>query len=995
MNNQDQSFLDDIQKADPAYKFGKEYLAGLGIDIETSQPMMARTPNYDPAVMERLGIPIQGQVSQSEQYSEPAGPPSPFNKFGQPGEGLGLYRRLANTAARFGGRVAQGMAFQMGMTAPNLQQGAYEIGEGATRGALTQAVPGIAEIPQKVVRWGEDMTGLASMGMVEIMRTMADMAAKKGDAVGAQEFYDQARELENSTPDKLHTASETMEKALGKVVNTPQSEGEQAWRDAFSLIGSMLLTKNVGPTVGKDAPRAAKLIENAVRGGITDFVVTDPRRSSSVEGVLEMLSPAMADKARNYVSTGGKAEEEDLNLHLARRFGEVGFGALTGTILDSVMGGFKGMRLSRIADDWRGTKAKLESGPLTPELEAEVTKILDDLEFLTNPEVASRVNAGAAAEAQAAGLPPVGAGDTGLKVEGADAGPLPDAALERLRQLPGAHKWLTGRPEHDVRMVIQTLDSALGEVNDLTAVGTRASRQASREEAEKVGSRFRAVGEEEAEREAMVQSMGEVPVAQADEGMADIARLQEAEETDLAVARDLRGFESQTAMDDQFPRLEMEEDIELEGIELQEFDEVEFSVNPDDWRELDEYLSGQSMENALDARPVTQATREGRVAHMTTTPQDTALNYVVAQLDKGWQGYDPKGAARLMSQLHGITKQEAFKLIRQAENAAQDPTTKVYAKVANATNQAPEKTVVDVAMAMNPFPESVVVDEVGKPKALFHGGPRAFDKMSDKYLGSGAGTNRYGKGHHFSDTELAGEYASKGEGGNIRKAYLDIRNPVDMDAPPSDQMMEVLEAEGRAFDVDPDDTMKDVYDRWIVDLTDEQGMELGAAKDYISAKFEEAGFDGLTYKFGDLGRGNDHEVWVAFHARQVRNAFGGLQGAAEEIATEQAKIASRTPSQAAQALPDEIESGQVGIEDAVAQIVAAGKRGKLSREKAAKLLQKALKLHDSPIVQAIANHPAVIEVAGAGALKLAMLWGMDHIKFDGGDDDVSRIGKVL
>ncbi len=872
MNNQDQSFLDDVRRNDPAYRVTREFLAAQGINFDTLQPMMPRAANFDPKDMEKLGVPLPLPPGH-DQYSEPAGPPSIFNEHGQPVGSGGLYRRAANTVARGVGHVARRLAGPFAFGNEQVLQQAYETGEGLTRSILTQAVPAALEQPQRLMSFKEDIDRKMNLDLAQVVRQMGQEAGKRGDAEGAAVFEKSAAELEATLEDPR--GSEVAERIVNSIVNQPATEGEQAMRDMLAVAGAFFATKRVSPVAGQQMTRAMQYVEAAARGYAADKVTSDPRRDSAVEGILEMFAPSVAQGVRNYISTGDTKELQELNKRLGRRELEGVFGLVVGGGFDLVLGMAKHMRLSRLADDWVSSRAAAPEP--TPDKAAETATFLSHLEEVVH--------------------------DPGLRAE-----------LEQLKTAPFEQQ-------------IQRIDEMMEGVNDVSQLGAHLNEQtdfASKMsggagEAEEVGGGL-------------------------DEGMGDIASLQDQARSQGTAKRVMK---------------EREDFIES----LQRGTAMERDVTFEQGAGLDE---GMAEIGAMQEEMIRLTDDElFQIEELTANPRGDGDRPLAASITKGNEELQAK-----------------------VEQVAQQPMHEQYPEVARALNLPVEQSAVEIALSMNPFPASKVMDEAGQNMALFHGGTKAFDQMSDEFLGTGAGTNRYGKGHHFSDAELAGEYASKGEGGNIRKAYLDIQNPIDMDAPVSDEMMQVLEAEGRAMDVDPDDAMKDVYDRWVQDLTDEQGMEIGAAKDYITKKFEEAGFDGLTYKFGDMGEGKDHNVWVAFHDTQVANAFGGLEGAVQQLARVMEQPAAKSAPKAGrkprgqgagmrQAIlsVERLEKGESSVESA---LKAGKQKGHQNEQKAAEMLMNVLRMKNSPILQSVANHPEIQRILGPSAMAVVMTWALSN-----------------
>lgn len=80
------------------------------------------------------------------------------------------------------------------------------------------------------------------------------------------------------------------------------------------------------------------------------------------------------------------------------------------------------------------------------------------------------------------------------------------------------------------------------------------------------------------------------------------------------------------------------------------------------------------------------------------------------------------------------------------------------------------------------FGDSKVVDEEGKPRVVYHGTVKSFNKFSENKLGSKSDHPVSKLGFYFDETSRgAAEYA-KGTKGNIMPVYLSINNPYEISA---------------------------------------------------------------------------------------------------------------------------------------------------------------------------------------------------------------------
>ena len=168
------------------------------------------------------------------------------------------------------------------------------------------------------------------------------------------------------------------------------------------------------------------------------------------------------------------------------------------------------------------------------------------------------------------------------------------------------------------------------------------------------------------------------------------------------------------------------------------------------------------------------------------------------------------------------------------------------------------------------FNDSVVRDEYGNLKVMYHGtskgGFTVFDTYKSKY-------GLFGTGFYFTDSKNIGEsYTKKGKGNNpqVYEAYLNIKNPMDMDA----QADPIKWAE--AFDeVDfPESGTNEEFYRALEEYYADQYISKWEVEDIIRESIEYGmGHDGITHMGG--GRvnadGERHRVYIAFEAEQIKS----------------------------------------------------------------------------------------------------------------------------
>lgn len=170
------------------------------------------------------------------------------------------------------------------------------------------------------------------------------------------------------------------------------------------------------------------------------------------------------------------------------------------------------------------------------------------------------------------------------------------------------------------------------------------------------------------------------------------------------------------------------------------------------------------------------------------------------------------------------------------------------------------------------FKDSKVRDEDGRLKVMYH--RTNADKPFTVFDTYGGKFGLFGRGSYFTDDpEVAHSYTAKGKGKAPRtyEVYLDIKNPLDMDAAFdrsawTDQPTDIRDAIAGAT------TNEDVF-RALKQYCEDEGMIRWEAEDFISDTVRSAGFDGITHVGG--GRygskdGQKHRVFIAFDPEQIK-----------------------------------------------------------------------------------------------------------------------------
>lgn len=168
------------------------------------------------------------------------------------------------------------------------------------------------------------------------------------------------------------------------------------------------------------------------------------------------------------------------------------------------------------------------------------------------------------------------------------------------------------------------------------------------------------------------------------------------------------------------------------------------------------------------------------------------------------------------------------------------------------------------------FKDSVVRDENGNLKVMYHGTSKGGFYSFDTY---GSNYGLFGTGSYFTDSKAVGEsYTKKGKGNNpqVYEAYLNIKNPLDMDAPANPAEW------AKAFDdVDfPESGTNEDFYRAVEEYYADQYMAKWEVAEIIRDSIQFGmGHDGLTHIGG--GRvnpdGERHRVYIAFEPEQIKH----------------------------------------------------------------------------------------------------------------------------
>ena len=168
------------------------------------------------------------------------------------------------------------------------------------------------------------------------------------------------------------------------------------------------------------------------------------------------------------------------------------------------------------------------------------------------------------------------------------------------------------------------------------------------------------------------------------------------------------------------------------------------------------------------------------------------------------------------------------------------------------------------------FKDSVVRDENGNLKPMYHGTSQGGHTMFDPYGKAKYGL--FGTGTYFTDSKaIAESYTTKGKGNapQVYESYLNITNPIDMDAQadPAAWRNALPEADF------PESGTNEQFYRAMEDYFEDMEYARWEASEIAMGVIEEMGYDGITHIGG--GRVNAdserHQVYIAFRPEQIKN----------------------------------------------------------------------------------------------------------------------------
>ena len=168
------------------------------------------------------------------------------------------------------------------------------------------------------------------------------------------------------------------------------------------------------------------------------------------------------------------------------------------------------------------------------------------------------------------------------------------------------------------------------------------------------------------------------------------------------------------------------------------------------------------------------------------------------------------------------------------------------------------------------FKDSKVRDENGNLKVMYHGTSNGGHTVFDTY---GSNFGLFGQGSYFTDNKSVAEsYTDKGKGNNkqVYEAYLNIKNPMDMDAQAN------VEEWQKAFpeaDFSSSKTNEDCFKAMKEYFFDNEYTKYEAYEEAWDA-ITGMGYDGLTHIGGGrFNKADDtrHRVYIAYEPEQIKN----------------------------------------------------------------------------------------------------------------------------
>ena len=175
------------------------------------------------------------------------------------------------------------------------------------------------------------------------------------------------------------------------------------------------------------------------------------------------------------------------------------------------------------------------------------------------------------------------------------------------------------------------------------------------------------------------------------------------------------------------------------------------------------------------------------------------------------------------------------------------------------------------------FKDSKVRDENGNLLVMYHGTSNGGFTVFDTYAYYSR-FGLFGNGAYFTDNkDIAEQYTRKGKGKNpqVYSSYLNITNPIDMDAKANiEAWNDALQKTGEDFSLlDGEMTNEQAFKSMVEDLEYAEVYSYDAAE-IVRNVFENMGYDGITHIGGgrvNRSDGTKHRVYIAFEQEQIKD----------------------------------------------------------------------------------------------------------------------------
>ena len=211
----------------------------------------------------------------------------------------------------------------------------------------------------------------------------------------------------------------------------------------------------------------------------------------------------------------------------------------------------------------------------------------------------------------------------------------------------------------------------------------------------------------------------------------------------------------------------------------------------------------------------------------------------------------------------------------------------------------------------------VVNPRTGEPLAMYHGTSHsqegnAFTRF-DTY---GSNYGLMGQGSYFTDNAgVASSYTEKGRGGNpsVYSVFLNIRNPIDMDAQADAQAW--ADAYPDAADYHDGGSTNESWFRAMEEALQADGVYAADGAEQVAAAVAEMGYDGVSHIGGGrvASDGVKHRVYIAHEPNQIKSATGNsgaFDAKNDDIRYSRSEDAKRTS-------PEQINQTRQAVEQAV------------------------------------------------------------------------------